>query len=78
MWVTVLSWQSASPHVSQASVMELDLWRWLSWRSCPPSHTAVLVETWTGWNPKPAFSSFPRSDVVGEAQSAQLLLINNS
>lgn len=29
------------------------------------------VETWTGWNPKPAFFSFPRSNIVGEAQSAQ-------
>lgn len=29
------------------------------------------VETWIGWNPIPAFFSFPRSNIVGEAQSAQ-------
>lgn len=29
------------------------------------------VETWIGWNPIPAFFSYPRSNIVGEAQSAQ-------
>lgn len=47
LWVTVLSWHISHPHVFQAAVMELDLWRWPSWRSCPPSHAAVLVE----WRP---------------------------
>lgn len=39
----LLAHQPASM-LSQAAVMELHLWRWPSWRLCPPSHTAVLLK----------------------------------
>lgn len=63
---------SASPHVSpgscdEAGPLEVVVLEVLS--SLPYCPTDG-VETWTGWSPKLAFSSFLRSDIVGEAQSA--------
>lgn len=64
---------SARPHVSPGSCdgagpLEVAILEVLSFL---PYCSTDGVETWTGWNPKPAFSSFPRSDTVGEAQSVQ-------
>lgn len=42
---------------------------------CPGS--AGGGQTWAGWKPKLAFPSFPRSDTVGETQSALCHATNN-
>lgn len=64
---------SASPQLSpgscdEAGPLEVAILEVLS--SLPYCSTGGM-ETWIGWNPKLPFSSFPRSDIVGEAQCSQ-------